>query len=381
MRQPTPSILLSLLTFACSPPDVPPEGTPGPSGWHRNLSMVAVVGDIALVQEDATPESRVSIRSLPDLVEVGALRGGGSVRWLDQESGHVIIGSNRARWRGYPTWLHYLDVLPTNEADVGDVARWTFEGGEGLLIFDAIVHDVDADGALDALLFGTDEDQQTHRAQMVPIDTSGHLDGAAMQMWSHPTSSEYLGGFHQLDLDADGSSELMFSRPAEPVALPIASITPPEETTYDPQWTGVSVGDLTADGNEDLLLFATDGVAYLLPAGQWETPLEDLAGGLLHPDLSVGSRHAAHDVTGDGVNDLVVSLYDEPASVRVVEGPVTDWVDLEDLPTVTIPSGYWDEWSFYDMDGDGRKDLLVGVEEEVGAGIHVEVVHGTELWP
>ncbi len=70
-------------------------------------------------------------------------------------------------------------------------------------------------------------------------------------------------------------------------------------------------------------------------------------------------------------------------SVRVVTGPTDGPTDVASLPAISIPDGLWGPDSFYDVDGDGRMDLLVGVADGSGPRLvsSVAVVSGAELVP
>jgi len=375
-----------LLCVSCATSGPPPQ-TSTPSGGDGNeRPLVSVWGDLALVQS-ADAYGHIDVYSLPDWVEQGVWHDVGRVRWIGPRAGDaagVLVSSfDGSLWSVETGWLAWIPEAPLGDLDAADAARWTFEGSRGDAFKDATVFDVDNDATDEVLLWGFPKDGGTVAAS-VELDATGALLASDVEVLSASVPQRHLA----FDGAGDGAAELFHTSPLEPVSTPLGSLDGSTESLYPA--TAFALPDLTGDGRDDLVLEA-DGELVILPSGQYGVPFDALEGRLstagcdtfspTYTSLGIG----AADVSGDGVRDLIISLEGcgDFGSVRVVTGPIDGATDVASLPAVSIPEGLWGPDSFYDVDGDGRMDLLVGVADGAGPGIvsSVAVVSGAELVP
>ena len=176
------------------------------------------------------------------------------------------------------------------------------------------------------------------------------------------------------DLDGDGVGDLAVSEQGFTYAVPRvtagtsalagAGLATPT-TDYASALAG---GDLTGDGLSDVVL----GLPYL---DSWAGAAAVLAGPVASTPASVWDAHAylqgepmeylaagatvaAADVTGDGADDLLVSVPGDDL-VRVVEGPVAGWLDLLNAEATLYGPSAGKLLATGDVDGDGVDDVLV----------------------
>ena len=151
------------------------------------------------------------------------------------------------------------------------------------------------------------------------------------------------------------------------------------ERGYDSAGGSVSgAGDVNADGHDDLLVGAPGdknaaGAAYLVLGPVTGTLDLSLATARLvgerGNDTAGDSVSGAHDVDGDGHDDLLVgasgnpALIDAPGAAYLVLGPVSGTLDLSLADAKFLGEGSGDQAGYSvsgagDVDGDGHDDLL-----------------------
>jgi hypothetical protein len=99
-----------------------------------------------------------------------------------------------------------------------------------------------------------------------------------------------------------------------------------------------------------------------------------LIAGDLGSSLLMGIRSALGDVTGDGVVDVILYGADMGEGVRVFAGPVTEGLVSADATTRLRDDRYWDfglGLTVGDLTGDGVDDLVVGNPQISGVAVDV----------
>ncbi|MDP2005237.1 MAG: VCBS repeat-containing protein [Rubrivivax sp.] len=197
----------------------------------------------------------------------------------------------------------------------------------------------------------------------------GDMTGA----WSRTTFPVNADAMLVLDVDGDGQLDVIaqalpsvyWLKPnadgSQWTSRVVASLTPTEHVNSQ----GYRLARIVAGSARPQIVFTTgDGVWYLnIPAdptaGTW--PSVKIASGTTEDVLAVG------DIDGDGLDDVVVSdiangktiyWYQNPGNgagnwTRRTVGDVTDWADRVEL---------------VDLSGDGRKDIVVAVENGAATG-------------
>lgn len=182
------------------------------------------------------------------------------------------------------------------------------------------------------------------------------------------------------DVDADGYLEVLAWSADRLVQLdgdPCVGETMGASTlgrAFPPQ----AVGDLDGDGVADVLGWtdAGQGVVGLGSSSGFTWINVDVADAL--SSYVSNAAYRMEDVTGDGHADLVVASYDgyasDPTRLSIVPG------NGDGTLGITIPMAGVDEPSngadLWDVDGDGRVDLVVGLDDDGDAG-QVYVAWGT----
>lgn len=217
----------------------------------------------------------------------------------------------------------------------------------GSSILDAELADVDGDGVLD--LVGA-RDRATIE---VALGLGDGTFGSPVPFWlDHDLDHPAWWGMR--DFDGDGRADALFLTHGSPRELhvfragPGLDFLPPTVYPIDVEWAGADlfVGDLDGDADTDLAVVDEDGVFR---------PFLNVAGFLIPTTTTyvfeeVDGQVAFHDVTGDGLPDVLVrglgdlSLYRGTTSGALV-GPVAS-AGIESRP-----------FDAADLDGDGTPEL------------------------
>jgi hypothetical protein len=261
----------------------------------------------------------------------------------------------------------------------------------------AAAADLDADGAIDLALLskfitarwiailsgrgdGTFEETRRIAAPVMTTLDAGDIDGDGVQDLALSSSSVQTGGcvlrgrgsfaigprlaaFARLavfDLDGDGLRDIVGFRSSliEVQYNGGGTFGPPLLLAPAESPSATAVGDLDGDGLADIVALNTK--ASIL----WgERPRGYRAA--VSPDLSMGARLPAAqmeigDLDGDPFPDLIVPATDEGRLVLLPYRGRGDGTFLPGVAPEVGRSGY--EWVPGDFDGDGRLDLLTGID-------------------
>jgi hypothetical protein len=249
-------------------------------------------------------------------------------------------------------------------------------------------------GPIDPISY-EDRVRLTSWVETVRGDTTDHIIGSAI---------EGVG-----DLDGDGFGELIFGNDrgvADTVWLawgPSFTSMSEAQTLYAGpaggcmSYTHAMSPDLSGDGGPDIILGGPCNdlvLVYaggsLLGAGSSPAPLATLSSGRGGGEGFGVDVHAEHDLTGDGVLDLVVSATKnaadpDPGYVAVFAGPVSGSLGLDAAVAmvhgeVSAPPTLINTWpgvaiSAGDVDGDGYADLAMG-DPVYAPGAHLDAGGG-----
>jgi hypothetical protein len=286
--------------------------------------------------------------------------------------------------------------IPLSEAD----AKLTGEdvsGGAGRRL---VVQDINGDGIVDVLISA----DQADTAYLVLGPVSGDADLASADA-TFVAEGEHNDAGRALaagDIDDDGVEDVLIGAWMDstggtqagaaylvlgPVSGDIDLST--ADATFIGQearnWAGstVAVGDLNADGTDDVLIGAAgwepEGAVYLLFEPVMEiTDLSAADAMIVGEEIYMENGiSVVKDLDGDGVDDLLIpgnywdGVYNLNA-VYIVHGPVTETVTLsEAADAMFIGADNYDyagtSIATGDLNGDGLEDILIGAP---GMGIY-----------
>jgi len=276
--------------------------------------------------------------------------------------------------------------------DVPDllIGAWGLDQMRGLVFLvsgaEIVAGDVDL-GDSQAHWSGVDPDDRAGEALALPGDLDGDGQGDAA-IGAPGAGAQSAGALYLLLAEPVGQVDLSL---ADGIVRGVAN--GPGDS--DGGWLGSSVaaaGDVDGDGGDDVLVGApydelggsNGGAAYLVPG---TTTGDRLAGDVAlavfmgeDRTLAGTSVAGAGDVDGDGQLDVLIGAagdyYDDttnPGRAHLVFGPLDHTVDLAvDADVVTFEGETISEMAgqsvaLADTDGDGRDDVLIGVNEPQGA--------------
>lgn len=190
------------------------------------------------------------------------------------------------------------------------------------------------------------------------------------------------------DMNNDGKKEIVFTTPAGRRGVNTIVYAGPDPSDPTGKWIvhpisepgpwgphGMGVGDITGDGTPDVLM----------ANGWWEHPPKGSVQKLwkYHPQAfnpdppsqrtfrSGGATMAVYDVNGDGLNDVVTSLYahgfglawyeqkrDNKGNISFVRHMIMDDFATQNAGGVTFTELHGSTYA--DMDGDGIPDFITG---------------------
>ncbi len=173
----------------------------------------------------------------------------------------------------------------------------------------------------------------------------------------------------------------------------------------DDRLSVIAVGDVTNDGIADVIAGAVrndangnnSGAVYVIAGGTGlaatstvELGSASIAARILGPgaDAGLGRAAAVGDITGDGINDLVVSAPTQSSNGRtfngevyVLPGPVSGTIDLSGAFTglTIVGENFWVNYgadlAIADVGDTGTLDLIVGAPQALTSGLQVGEVH------
>jgi len=366
-------------------------------------------GDVALADADAWIAGSVywnflgsGVAAAGDLDQDGH---GDLLVGMDGWGAHVILGEVQGEIDPNAAQVH--DIVDAGDESSG----WAMAGGA----------DLDGDG-IDDLLMGAWDHGTAHGAVFLVSGAAAGDDdvllGASTTYWEGEEPIDFAGSAVCIpgDLDGDGDADvavgsprsgdhnegsayLLLSPPAEGTSLALAdgivrglTAGPADD---DGMYAGTALagaGDVDADGLADLLVGApldwigtsSSGSVYVVPGSlRGEHDIDDAALGVWYSDghRGAGSSVAGGlDVDGDGTEDALVgapgSYYiDETNAGRayLVLGPLDRTVDLESGDDVVVIEGATvremagASVALTDLDGDGRAEAVIGIDEAIGA--------------
>ncbi len=223
-----------------------------------------------------------------------------------------------------------------------------------------LLADLDADGAVDALVVGGAPDDATALALLG--DGAGGLGPEVASDLGAPVSAVDLG-----DLDGDAFPDLFAAAP-QPGASTVrllggrgdGSFAPAGSLAVDDLPRSVAVGDLDGDGADDVTVVS---VPSTFASGVLASYAGDGAGGFGPPvPVSTGlgaPSHALVDVDGDGRLDVAAEYAGGPGLLEtqfVVHFGGAGGVPGPARTVALRPDSRGADWA--DLDGDGRRDLV-----------------------
>lgn len=308
-----------------------------PAGWHNGGSIPGTVdrGHYLFVKTaDVNGDGRLDI-------VVGGRREGSSATRAARD-GPAKTGALAGL-----KWLEAPDGTPAQRRDL---ARWKVRdidpklpGGYGFRL-----SDIDGDGDLDIAVCNNDWDTPKEEAKVLWYENPGREPGRVQQAWSR----------HEVH---DGA---------------------PFYTK-----TQIDIGDVTGDGRSDLVLQSEEHV-YLFEQ-QPGTPVSWKPIVIAKPEITRFRTRPIRlqDMNGDGRLEIVGALIHNEGYLPADKAAVF-WMGFEgNRPTaanwkthvVKWGDGFhgrgvfvgekWDQFLFYDVDGDGDLDIVANVEEFHGRGL------------
>jgi hypothetical protein len=218
------------------------------------------------------------------------------------------------------------------------------------------------------------------------------------------TGEELLG---DADIDGDGAADLLFSSDGGmhlflSLSAGATLATTDADAVY-PASRAVSLGDLDADGRDEVAMISSVGVRMFSGWSLAQLPADLTSADLTleaAPSEGFGARLLAADLDGDGILDLAVSATyadDLATDAGKVYGYSGAWL-ADRLTAAGGPFSYdtsYASWTIAgatanahfghrlgdggDVDGDGVRDLLVSIEDFVAGA--VSVFSGASLAP
>ncbi|MBL8693265.1 MAG: VCBS repeat-containing protein [Planctomycetes bacterium] len=227
-----------------------------------------------------------------------------------------------------------------------------------------------------------DAQQNYRRADVADINHDGNLDIVATQelrlaaflgtgsgtfQLGQSTQPELANatGICIADFDADGTNEIMISRPSETRIVRWLGGSPPSfqtdwVTSTTSQFSTLKAGDVNSDGRIDAVGVASTGISAVLT--------QSGAAPQLGPELAVSgvARISLGEWNADSAADVVLIFENTLTDLRIVHADGTGGFQFSPITLSGFPQS---DATFVDIDGDAHLDIVATARAQSGTQV------------